>query len=272
MKVFLNSKAFFVGILLIALTNLATIMGALGNRKGEPEAQIELTEREMNYSANYSRENSGVSLRLNVRHDRNAENSWLDQDKLETLGFSFPEAETESEQQRVFERLLPRAAYIVLEFDGTAYREEVDSAKAQLAESEAALNANPESEILQKRLESSTRKVERLQTASTRLYSINAGLDPVALRNRYPDRSKYIIAPGTVRPVYSYADRRQPKIKGSIGRVHVTQVHVPLQHRDVLDSLPAREQIYSRAYPPRFKVNLANGSRYEPWVESIEAL
>ncbi|MEM6485469.1 MAG: DUF4824 family protein [Pseudomonadota bacterium] len=272
MKRLLTSKALIAGVALILLTNLIVIRGALGNRAGSPDARLELTERELSLNSGFSRENSGIALRLNVQHSYRTEGSWLDANKLKTLGFHVPTGRDEWDMQRWAEKQLPRSVYIVLEFDGAAHGAAVQAARAQLEESQRILAADPDNKTFQNRIETNQRSLERLTTGASRLYSVDVGLDPVALRSQYRDRSSYIIAPGSVLPYYSIDDQERPQLVGAIQRIHVTKIHVPLEHRNVIDALLPLDSYGTRARLPRYKVTLAYGSRYEPWVESIDAL
>ncbi|MEM6606284.1 MAG: DUF4824 family protein [Pseudomonadota bacterium] len=273
MKRLLTSKALIAGVVLILSTNLIVIRGALGNRAGNPDARLELTERELSLNSGFLRENSGIGLRLNVQHSYRTDESWLDASKLKALGFRVPTGRTEWEMQRWAEKQLPRSVYIVLEFDGAAHGAAVEAARAQLEESKRILAADPDNKTFQNRIESNQKSLERLTTTASRLYSVDVGPDPEALRSQYRDRSSYIIAPGLVRPYYSIDDQKRPKLVGAIQRIHVTTIHVPYEHRNAIDSLLPRDSYNALLLrPPRYKVTLAYGSRYEPWVESIEAL
>ncbi|MEM8490488.1 MAG: DUF4824 family protein [Pseudomonadota bacterium] len=273
MKRLLTSKALIAGVVLILSTNLIVIRGALGNRAGNPDARLELTERELSLNSGLLRENSGIGLRLNVQHSYRTDESWLDASKLKALGFRVPTGRTEWEMQRWAEKQLPRSVYIVLEFDGAAHGAAVEAARAQLEESKRILAADPDNKTFQNRIESNQKSLERLTITASRLYSVDVGPDPQALRSQYRDRSRYIIAPGLVRPYYIIDDQKRPKLVGAIQRIHVTTIHVPYEHRNAIDSLLPRDSYNALLLrPPRYKVTLAYGSRYEPWVESIEAL
>ncbi|MEM1142299.1 MAG: DUF4824 family protein [Pseudomonadota bacterium] len=273
MKRLLTSKALIAGVVLILSTNLIVIRGALGNRAGNPDARLELTERELSLNSGFLRENSGIALRLSVQHSYRTDESWLDASKLKALGFRVPTGRTEWEMQRWAEKQLPRSVYVVLEFDGAAHGAAVEAARAQLEESKRILAADLDNKTFQNRIESNQKSLERLTITASRLYSVDVGPDPEALRSQYRDRSRYIIAPGLVRPYYIIDDQKRTKLVGAIQRIHVTTIHVPYEHRNAIDSLLPRDSYNALLLrPPRYKVTLAYGSRYEPWVESIEAL
>ena len=95
------------------------------------------------------------------------------------------------------------------------------------------------------------------------------------LRSRYSDRSRFIITRGRVRMGYQYRDS-QDQIYGRISGISVGQVNVPLPQRKQLEMLISKTKStsYKRPQPPspRYRVQLAYGKRYEPWVISIEGL
>ncbi|MFT7823310.1 MAG: DUF4824 family protein [Sulfurimonas sp.] len=64
MKALTSKKLFLIAFLILILTNLIVLYGVFNNKKGEPESQIILTERELQVPYSTSKENSGLSLRI----------------------------------------------------------------------------------------------------------------------------------------------------------------------------------------------------------------
>ena len=92
-------------IVLIVLTNMVVLAGVAYNRSGEPDAVVQLTERELHWKKHYGMtDKEDTGLYLNLKWNMGGfpyryppwtfqqENSWLNQEKLQVLGFdiSFP--------------------------------------------------------------------------------------------------------------------------------------------------------------------------------------
>ena len=96
-----NVKILIAGLSIIIVTNVIALGGVAYNRSGEPDALVELTERELDIAYRYGleRENTGLRLNINCRVETlqddyaYANNNcwgnpvWLDQQKLIELGF-----------------------------------------------------------------------------------------------------------------------------------------------------------------------------------------
>ena len=126
----------FPTLVLIILTNAIVLAGVAYNRSGEPDAMVQLSERELQWQKNWERsgkEDSGLYLTLQwsmtgyYEYGREyREDSWLNQQKLAELGFdtSFPLNDKRSSSY--YNRQLSRQAYVVLEFNGLAYENWVE--------------------------------------------------------------------------------------------------------------------------------------------------
>lgn len=260
------------GIVLILLTNVIVVIGAIGNRSGEPEAMLELTERELGLRHNYRRENSGISLRLNTVRNYRSDDTWLTMQKLSELGFKIELMEDKKLLRRYIRKQIPKNVYVVLEFDGDIYQTALKNAEDRLDAEKERMKFDSENKNNQYKLENAQRQLAWITLSATRLYSIDAGLDPDVLRQLYPDRSRYILATGLVEVRYDGRKDAPEPYYGIISNIHITSIHVPLQHRNVLDNLPTPQYGEFRFYPPRYKVRLAYGNRYEPWIISVEGI
>ena len=107
-----HKRILIAGAALVLGGNAFALIGVAYNRSGAPDAQVELSERELVSPPRYAiheRENSGLALQIawrldygpqhtysgHVRHRSGA--PWLDRDKLKSLGFKLaaaPELET----------------------------------------------------------------------------------------------------------------------------------------------------------------------------------
>ena len=285
MNVLSRNKVLAAGIALILLSNVFVMGGVLWNRAGDPDAIIELTERELSMSSWNLKENSGLSLRLNwnsyisdygfyegALYDRN---TWLDAAKLKEVGFdNIPEGDRAGLMKYISKKL-PRPAWIVLEFDGPAYQAALKATEEKAREEERLLGNDADSQTQKSRLEDIRHRLIWLQHTASRLHPVDAGLDPRQLRQRYPDTSHYILVSGRIR--IGYDDRNNGRVSGYIDSVSITSIHVPPELRTFFNSLPPMINLddtsgYLQAYDPRYRVKLAYGRRYEPWIVSVEAI
>jgi hypothetical protein len=280
MNILSRNKVLAAGIALILLTNIVVIGGAMFNRSGAPEAVLSLTERELTLTTRNWRmeENSGLSLQLNwndhLYYGAGARRL-LDADKLKELGFALIDADDPYKIRQYISKQLPRATWIVLEFDGAAYQEALQDAEKEYREELRLLPKGEDSATQKSRLEQAEGKLEWMKNSASRLYAVDAGRDPAQLRQKYPDTSHYVVASGVV--TISYDDRDRGKITGYISDINVTSIHVPLEQRAVFDSLPevrftGKGTYYPRSFHSRYRVNLAYGRRYEPWIINVEAI
>jgi hypothetical protein len=98
--------------------------------------------------------------------------------------------------------------------------------------------------------------------AGTRLFAVDVGRDPAALRQRYPDRARHVIMRSMVRAVDALGAPRV--VRGAIVLLLPPQIYVPLPFADTLSGLGTKA-----AAAPRYVVTLRFGRNYEPWVTSI---
>lgn len=152
---------------------------------------------------------------------------------------------------------------VVLELDGPAYQAELALQRQLVEQARLAQAALPEDKQLGERLEHETRDLDRLER-DTRLYAVDVGLDRATLRQRYPDRSRYAIVHGLVRPNH-WSDK--PRLAGHIGELSIEQINVPQRWRAVLDSLPSGPNNASRT--PQQRIEVAFGQRLEPWITAV---
>src|SRR5262249_52620158 len=135
---FSNVRAFAAALLLVLVTNAIALGGVAYNRSGQPESTLQLTEREIPIPFLYrgwgADESGNVTVRLEWRLPRtnlncdesdgyNRDADWLNDDQLRALGFEVPRGPLPiSDTYRDEMRQLPRAVFLVLEFDGPAHR------------------------------------------------------------------------------------------------------------------------------------------------------
>lgn len=268
---------FAIGCILLATVNYTMLSRVAANRQGQPDARLLLTERELPKINRLAQENNGVALRLAWRTLSRVETeyddrkpSWLSGKKLEELGFHFADA-LEVEQRR--DRApLSRQVFVVLEYNGGAYHNAIRRAERAVEKEEDALRANPADKGLQSARQQAKKRLRNEEISQSRLFAVDAGLDPQRLRASYDDASRFIVAPGVVRLTYRIENGRA-WATGQIDEISVDKVHVPLEQRRALDAILQQSKAsQGENKPPRYQAELLYGSRREPWIAAIRPL
>jgi hypothetical protein len=275
--------ALLAALVLVLVTNGVVLLDVYANRTGEPDAVVMMTERELQLPAQYdmTKENSGLSLHVKWRvqneevrfekfsYEYSTSPAWLDRRKLAGLGFDTTADPTSEEGKRHYEKMLPRRAFLVLEYDGDAYRQQLGLVEQHLKEETALASANPGKEEFAKRVTQAQEVLDRERTVNSRLFIVDAGTDDDALRGRYPDRTRYLIVGGEVRLLV------KPKgntLTGMIDGLDMGIINVPLAVRRPLDSLMKSNSPNGWDGAPRYSVTLAMGRRLEPWIMDVRSI
>jgi len=284
---------------LIVVSNLAILAAAGWNRRGEPEAQLSLTERELAMPAARQDEGTGLELSLVMTHEPpgvvrrtarwkryelpSVDYGWLDHAKLLELGFRVDLDPTHPDAAERYSHAMPRRAYVVVEYDGEAWnrwisareeqvlklRREVEKGTAEpstLAEAEALLAVD--------------------RTMRSRLFPVDAGTDADALQRRYGDRRRHAVVAGLLRPKVVTPENGVPALGGDVLGLIVSRVHVSRRLRrhlelflpeDTWEEVEARERSaaergWPSPTPPRYHATLAVGRRHEPWLVNVATL
>lgn len=251
-------------VALVLLANAFALLHAARNRSGEPEAEITLTDRELSYYRHP--DDSGVALRLRWVDPHPVLYSgapWLDQTRLEELGFDCRVAPSDAKASSFYSRQIPRAGWVALEYDGPAWQSwlELRRQMAQPAEpTPPAWRRTPEDD----------------RRSASRLALIDAARDAAALRARHPDRHRLLIIPAVLRiswdPALPAAEGRPASPARLTGYVREipSLIHVP---RPFSDSFRALRQTFREPEreEPLYRVRLRYGSLLEPWVTGVEA-
>ncbi len=278
MKKLVSSRGLFMlGFLILVATNIVVLYGVASNRSGEAESLVTLTERELDLSYHAYEENSGLALRLSWRalekEDPNGYSSWrspqwLNKQKLEELGFKV-EDHMGPYGIRRYSRSIPKEVFIVLELAGEPYIEAVKRAVKVFEREKGLIANNPDEKSSRDRMEQAERKLERERFEATRLFAIDAGLDAGALREKYGDRTRYIITRGLVRPGYLYENNKD-EILGYISKLSVEKIYIPVEHQQIftsiLDQNDSRQNNFGSLH---YEIQLAYGHRLEPWIVSV---
>ncbi len=221
---------------IIVVANAAAWGAAAMNRRGEPEAILELTERELRLPAKQA-ENTALTLSLvfeppGTRGTRNVgEAGWFDRAKLQSIGFDCRRPVT-PEQRGV----LPDA------------HSAVDVRGARVARRVGA----------------------RLAPGSDRCRQRSSGL-----RARHPDRRRVAVVEATAALRYIANPGQPPFLMGRVTSVLPPEINVPREWRGALEGLQSDAQPGAsppNQHEPGFRVTVSWGVRLEPWITNVELL
>jgi hypothetical protein len=276
----------WLGLALLLVTNAFVLTGVAYNRSTEPEAVIQLTERESNLSYSVE-ENTGIALQL-AWHQQQYRNytrihkpEWFDQAKLESLGFDCSTPLTDPEADWRYRKALPREAYVVLEYEGKGWQYLLATKEQDLEHIAHQIERGERSPEV---LKNAREELERLRKTGSRLVAVDTGLDPSRLRQLYPDRHRFIVLPAAVSLQYvpqttDKAGTNPAYLYGRISELPRPQIHVPLAHRSLLEKIRKEEQAAGRTGPsrrhwekdhePRYSVVINYGKRREPWIIDV---
>jgi hypothetical protein len=264
---------------LLAVSNVWVLIHVARNRAGSPDAELELTARELVYYGGRS-EDSGVVLMLRWQNPAPEYEilgidwpGWFDRKKLEELGFDVQVPANAKGAARHYQNQRSREVFVALEFDGPAWQ-----GWLKMREPRLHLESRYNQELsVEQRLE-----VER-QTES-RLVAVDAGLDAAALRRKYPDRRHVMIMPGLARAIREDARKavaddpgRPAGVRGAITRVSIEAINVPQPFSRFFDDHSSYapwtyEQRELKILLPPYAVTLRVGSLNEPWVTNVNRL
>lgn len=252
-----SSKLFIASFALLILTNVVVLLGVYLNRSSEPTSHATLTQRELRLPYSVNKENSNISLKLvyrifnKQRYSRNAD--WLNLAKLKELGFNTDKyLYTQSRRQTP-----SKEVFVVLEYDGQAYKDSLKLAEERFTEKEALYKANNTNNN-KRAFENAKRNLTREQTSASRLFAIDAGLDANALRQQYLSKDKYLVVKGLVKVIKGY---KHQQAHGYIQQLNVQKIHLPYEFKHLIQGVK-----------PKYSVELNYGSRYEPWISSFKRI
>ena len=284
-------------IALIVLTNVIVLAGVAYNRSGEPDATVQLTERELHWqyhSGITNKEDTGLYLILkwsmpgfqSNRWDYTPTKNWINIEKLKEMGFDTSFSLEDNKASRYYSHQLPRQAYVVLEFNGDAYQEWLGDAQKRIEEIKQELTEEKK-EKKKKILENDMRHVQQDLIIRSHLFAVDGGRDPELLRKTYSDKSKYIIASAVFDISMNYAPRKEedpkttktPYLSGWIRNLSIPVIHVTSDYRSFfISDIKTGTKIYLPKDKPlsdlesRYQVTLNYGQRYEPWIADVKKL
>ncbi|MBM0106007.1 DUF4824 family protein [Steroidobacter sp. S1-65] len=279
-----RTRALLTGAALIVVTNAVVLAGVAYNRSGEPEAVLRLTERELrlSYWSWPDNENSSIDLQLSWRVARTQQDErlgylyggldWLQPAQLQELGFDVSgDMQSNEDAQRV-SRQPSRRVWVALEYDGPAYQAALEQARAALERATALAQANAGEEEFEQRLRAAQAGLEREKRIDSRLFIVDVGLDPDALRARHPNRQQYVMVPGRLRVSIQGPEGQQRPV-AHVFDLDVDAIRVPYDYRDIVEPLTrAADATYYDRREPRFQATVNFGRRFEPWIVEVQSL
>jgi hypothetical protein len=299
MKRFASPVSVMVACGLIVVTNLAILAAAGWNRRGEPLAEFSLTEREVAMPEARQDDGAGFELKL-ITTDRApgilrrtarwkhyelpaVNYDWLDRDKLLELGFRIDLDPTHPDAAEHYVHEMTRRVYIVVEYDGEAWRQWIGSREEHVRQ----LGRDVEAGTAESSALADAEAVLAIdQTMRSRLFPVDAGVDAEVLRRRYADSRDHAIVAALLRPIVVQHEDGVPTLSAEVMGLVVSRMYVSREFRRHLEEflsdetwqeLETRERReaengWPSATPPRYRATLAVGLRHEPWLVSVTTL
>lgn len=114
-------------------------------------------------------------------------------------------------------------------------------------------------------------RAELARLAEEGVLRLDAGPDALQLRQKYPDRTRFVLLKGSVRP--TLRDRRggnqQPT--GSIAHLATASLNVPHALHSALEGIHPRPEV-EPAGENRISAVVQVGQRLEPWISGLESV
>jgi hypothetical protein len=277
----MKNRYLAAAFLLLIVINALVLAGAVWNRTGNPDSVVTLTEREL--SSSYGgMEDSGIYLRLAWHYEVS---DWFDAAKLRSIGYDIGIQPGSKSADLFYRKALPRRTFVVLEYEGNAWKNWIKSEEERVVLLEMRLSGR---QATDKQVVEARKSLEYKKSAVTRLFPVDVGNDPRFLRDRYPERNRYIVAPAEVRLIYekgpdqSVGKKPTPAIHGRIDAVMVSEIAVSratagpilklLKQGHGLRHLWNPDAVHDGPPSPRFQAVVTFGRRHEPWVVSMAPL
>jgi hypothetical protein len=235
-----------------ALIVMGAVVGLVAagtwNQSGDPKLIIALTERELpmrGVSPTTPGDDPGLQLGIafEVRPDPIDARNWLRESRLREIGFPLDIPAGAPQAADVYDKLPPRLTWVVLEYDGPAWRD-IERRRALTAQGR---HGPP---------------------VRSRLVPVDAAPDFDALRARYP--SGHLIIHGLIGVVYLPPSQGGPLLYGALRDIVPQTIAVPKRLRGVFDTLPARQE--GTEFRPRYEAEVAVGRLGLPYLRSARPI
>jgi len=279
-----RKRTLIAGVGLILIANAVALIGAGYNRSAPPESVLRLTQREVHPSyRSWSKDNSGIALnvqwRLPTRSRTDPDEpmvgygpyggsaTWLDQASCASSASTSRNRSTVSEDVASMPASCPKRCSSFSSWMGLPIRAALRTVREYAARQEALRAADPGKKEPESRARRGRDLLQQEEETNSRLFVVDAGLDAAALRAKYPDRSRYAIVHGFVRPNLAWDDQNST-VTGFVSVLNIDEINVPNRFRPLFTD--GRDQ-YDAPLPSRYEVTIAFGKRLEPWIAEVSA-
>jgi len=219
----------------------------------EAVVRVTLTAREAAWQAGEGTMPPRLWITWEPRADPLDARNWLTYDRLRRLGFDLSVPAAAPSADRIYERMLPRRAWVVFEHDGDAWQ--AIERRRQLAPGEDG--------------------GDRF-ASSSRLVPVDAGPEAAELAERYGD-GRHLIIPAWIELQWVGPETGGPLVYGTIRALDPPSITVPSRLAGYLRALapaapdrpPGTPPAARAVTTPRYDVELAVGRLGIPWIVEI---
>lgn len=201
----MTTRGVLVAGAVLLLANGVILVNVARNHSDNPDAVVRLSERE---ARTYVTPEQGTEPLLELRLNWETATgpvgaaTWFDRARLEALGVpDLPAAGDSIGTSRW--RPTNRLGYAVLELGGPAWERWAAADQARRDSATSRPDSAAPVPDMKGMHEHGGRPTDRGYWSPTRLFAVDIGRDPVALRQQYPDRSRYLILPATYRAEFT---------------------------------------------------------------------
>jgi hypothetical protein len=271
-------KLLWLAVGLVLLVN-AFILGQVYMNRSGVIAQLQLSERELQFPRNYGFSKEDSSLRvdlhwttpvteptdMNLNGWRWRHNRQLQLNDANFLSFQFPDCTQKTRMQE-------RSAWVLLEFNGQSYTDyvvQVERYHALTMGLTPAQNAGKSEKELVAKRKDATEFLTEAKTESSRLFVIDAaadrGLLETAVRNRQStDNSQLFILPAELRALYYRCNKSEKRTtEVIIDKLAVESLYIP---NYLSQHFPKDRDARRKA---KFTMEVSYGRFFEPWVSGF---
>lgn len=230
---------------LVAMLMVVGFVAAAGyNAASDPRLSIVVTERELPLALTVASEGDDPGVHLQIayqgRYDPLDSRNWIGDARLREIGFALQVPVGSPQAIAAYDRVPPRLAWVVFEYDGPAWRE-----VARREELRAGLTAGMPIHL------------------RSRLVPVDAGADFDALRQRYP--SGHLIMRAVIGLSYQADASSGRLVHGTLRAIVPERIAVPKRLRATVDQLSAD----SAGTDPRYEADLAIGALGVPYLRAL---
>jgi len=276
MKTLTSKQLFGLAFGIMIVSNILVFWGVYQNRSSKPTSVISLTEREMPMRSYYRHHRDlrdrhlkvRTMVHTGVRYKYYKTPLWLDEAKLQTLGYDTQKAKANIND--IHRRETTKVCYVALEFDGNTYQEYLASEIERYEQKVTEYNATKHKSFTSY-IKYDKRELKRTKEQESRLFVIDASQDYQTLRQKYP-KEQYIITQAKIQLRKHYQNKNY-HLRGYIMDVMIPNIHLSKSNlkklKDILKNA-TKEKKYS--LHPKYTITLAFGSRLEPYIVDIKAI